>query len=158
MRCIGSTGSLTCGRISWRTSVELTTRNREFTSMCMLDPCLRITSEQHWVKIRNHDKRDKVSGPSELKGLYAISHTGYRQAMDKVHADGSQVHATGWGLADYFITGHPACSFQRSCQQQLTVECQAGNPKGEEEEGCSSKKSCESPQTAQGAHALSVWL
>ena len=36
-----------------------------------------------WIKICNHDKKDKVTGPTELKGMYALTQEDYADVLQR---------------------------------------------------------------------------
>lgn len=40
-------------------------------------------SEVQWHKVSNYDKKDKVTGPTELKGMYALTLDSYREVLQQ---------------------------------------------------------------------------
>ncbi len=48
-------------------------------------------SEVTWHKVSNYDKKDKVTGPTELKGMYALTVASYREVVHQ--PEGSEVCA-----------------------------------------------------------------
>jgi hypothetical protein len=48
-------------------------------------------AEVAWHKIHDHDSRDRVKGPREFKGVYALKRETYEETMQKPEPNASQV-------------------------------------------------------------------